>query len=97
MGLAFVLEYLTASGVERLIEATGGNRHGHRDAAMVLSAFSKAHPRGLGDMVPSRFPRALAAAKAKAACPAQVISPRRSRLQDKAKHHERIILFQSIS
>ena len=32
-------EYLTAAEVEALIEAAKGNRHGHRDATMVLLAF----------------------------------------------------------
>jgi type 1 fimbriae regulatory protein FimB/type 1 fimbriae regulatory protein FimE len=32
-------EYLTTSEVERLIAAAGDNRHGHRDAAMILIAF----------------------------------------------------------
>jgi len=32
-------EYLTAAEVESLIEAAKGNRHGHRDATMVLLAF----------------------------------------------------------
>ena len=32
-------EYLTEREVERLIKAAGDNRHGHRDATMVLLAF----------------------------------------------------------
>ena len=32
-------EYLTDAEVERLIEAAKGNRHGHRDATMVLAAY----------------------------------------------------------
>jgi type 1 fimbriae regulatory protein FimB/type 1 fimbriae regulatory protein FimE len=32
-------EYLTASEVERLIEAAKGGRWGHRDSTMVLIAF----------------------------------------------------------
>jgi len=32
-------EHLTAQEVERLIEAAKGNRHGHRDATMILIAF----------------------------------------------------------
>ena len=32
-------EYLTSTEVEKLIAATGDNRHGHRDATMVLIAF----------------------------------------------------------
>ena len=32
-------EYLTEREIERLIEATKGNRWGHRDATMVLLAF----------------------------------------------------------
>jgi integrase len=32
-------EYLTGTEVERLIEAAKANRHGHRDATMVLVAF----------------------------------------------------------
>src|SRR6266566_8858479 len=32
-------EYLTATEVERLIEAAQGNRWGHRDATMILIAF----------------------------------------------------------
>jgi type 1 fimbriae regulatory protein FimB/type 1 fimbriae regulatory protein FimE len=32
-------EHLTAHEVERLIEAAKGNRHGHRDATMILLAF----------------------------------------------------------
>jgi integrase len=32
-------EYLTAAEVEALIEAAKGNRHGHRDATMILLAF----------------------------------------------------------
>jgi type 1 fimbriae regulatory protein FimB/type 1 fimbriae regulatory protein FimE len=32
-------EYLTEGEVERLIEAAGENRHGHRDATMILIAY----------------------------------------------------------
>ncbi len=32
-------EYLTEKEVERLIKAAGDNRHGHRDATMILLAF----------------------------------------------------------
>ena len=32
-------EYLTQAEVERLIEAAGDNRNGHRDATMVLVAY----------------------------------------------------------
>jgi type 1 fimbriae regulatory protein FimB/type 1 fimbriae regulatory protein FimE len=32
-------EYLTEGEVERLIKAAGANRHGHRDATMILVAF----------------------------------------------------------
>ena len=32
-------EHLTADEVERVIEAAKGNRHGHRDALMVLLSF----------------------------------------------------------
>ena len=32
-------EYLTEKEVERLMKAAGGNRHGHRDATMILLAF----------------------------------------------------------
>ena len=32
-------EYLTVGEVERLMKAAGGNRHGHRDATMILLAF----------------------------------------------------------
>jgi type 1 fimbriae regulatory protein FimB/type 1 fimbriae regulatory protein FimE len=32
-------EYLTEREVERLIKAAGRNRHGHRDATMILLAF----------------------------------------------------------
>jgi integrase len=32
-------EHLTADEVERLIEAAKANRHGHRDALMVLLAY----------------------------------------------------------
>jgi integrase len=32
-------EYLTEAEVERLIEAAKGNRHGHRDATMILVAY----------------------------------------------------------
>src|SRR5271170_205824 len=32
-------EHLTPSEVERLIEAAKDNRHGHRDATMILLAF----------------------------------------------------------
>jgi integrase len=32
-------EYLTEAEVERLIEAAKGNRHGHRDAIMILVAY----------------------------------------------------------
>ena len=32
-------EHLTPAEVERLIEAAKGNRHGHRDATMILIAF----------------------------------------------------------
>jgi len=33
-------EYLTAKEVERLIAAARDNRHGHRDATMILVTFS---------------------------------------------------------
>src|SRR6476660_5704763 len=32
-------EYLTEREVERLMKAAGNNRHGHRDATMILKAF----------------------------------------------------------
>jgi integrase len=32
-------EYLTPAEIEKLIEATKGNRYGHRDATMILVAF----------------------------------------------------------
>ena len=32
-------EYLTEREVERLMKAAGDNRHGHRDATMILLAF----------------------------------------------------------
>jgi type 1 fimbriae regulatory protein FimB/type 1 fimbriae regulatory protein FimE len=32
-------EYLTGAEVERLIEVAKGNRHGHRDASMILVAY----------------------------------------------------------
>jgi type 1 fimbriae regulatory protein FimE len=32
-------EYLTEREVERLMKAAGNNRHGHRDASMILLAF----------------------------------------------------------
>jgi integrase len=32
-------EYLTEREVERLMKAAGDNRHGHRDATMILVAF----------------------------------------------------------
>ncbi len=32
-------EHLTAAEVERLLEAAKGNRHGHRDATMILIAY----------------------------------------------------------
>ena len=32
-------EYLTVGEVERLMKAAAGNRHGHRDATMILLAF----------------------------------------------------------
>ena len=32
-------EYLTEREVERLVKAAGNNRHGHRDATMILMAF----------------------------------------------------------
>ena len=32
-------EYLTEAEVERLTAATRGNRHGHRDATMILVAY----------------------------------------------------------
>src|ERR1700730_6599492 len=32
-------EYLTEREVERLMKAAGNNRHGHRDATMILVAF----------------------------------------------------------
>jgi integrase len=32
-------EYLTEREVERLMKAAGDNRHGHRDASMILLAF----------------------------------------------------------
>jgi hypothetical protein len=35
-------EHLTAPEVEMLIEAAKDNRHGHRDATMILIAFSTA-------------------------------------------------------
>jgi len=34
-------EYLTESEVERLLEAAKRNRHGHRDATMVLVAYRR--------------------------------------------------------
>lgn len=34
-----VREYLTEAEVDRLIKAAGRNRHGHRDATMILMAF----------------------------------------------------------
>jgi site-specific recombinase XerD len=34
-----VREYLTEREVERLMKAAGSNRHGHRDATMILLAF----------------------------------------------------------
>ena len=32
-------EYLTETEIEKLLEATKGNRYGHRDATMILVAF----------------------------------------------------------
>jgi type 1 fimbriae regulatory protein FimB/type 1 fimbriae regulatory protein FimE len=32
-------EYLTEAEVERLMKAAAGNRHGHRDATMILVAY----------------------------------------------------------
>ena len=32
-------EYLTEAEVERLMKAATGNRHGHRDATMILVAY----------------------------------------------------------
>src|SRR6516225_1236046 len=32
-------EYLTEAEIERLMAATRGNRHGHRDATMILVAY----------------------------------------------------------
>src|SRR5262249_5410649 len=32
-------EYLTEAEVERLMKAATGNRHGHRDATMILAAY----------------------------------------------------------
>ena len=32
-------EYLTEKEIERLMKAAGDNRHGHRDATMILLAF----------------------------------------------------------
>jgi integrase len=34
-----VREYLTDKEVERLMKAAGDNRHGHRDATMILLAY----------------------------------------------------------
>src|ERR1700682_6662960 len=34
-----VREYLTEKEIERLMKAAGDNRHGHRDATMILLAF----------------------------------------------------------
>ena len=33
-------EYLTEREVERLMKAAGNNRHGHRDATMILIPFT---------------------------------------------------------
>jgi len=38
-------EHLTEREVERLIEGVKGNRYGHRDATMILIAFSMAYAR----------------------------------------------------
>ncbi len=38
-------EYLTGAEVERLMEAAKGNRHGHRDATMVLVAYRHGYER----------------------------------------------------
>jgi len=32
-------EYLTEHEIERLMKAAGANRHGHRDATMILLAY----------------------------------------------------------
>ena len=32
-------EHLTAAEIDKLIEAAKGNRHGHRDATMILVAY----------------------------------------------------------
>jgi hypothetical protein len=37
-------EHLTEREVERLISAAKGNRHGHRDAAMILICFRHGFP-----------------------------------------------------
>jgi hypothetical protein len=34
-------EYLTEGEVERLIKAAASNRHGHRDAAMILTLIGR--------------------------------------------------------
>ena len=61
-------EYLTEREVERLMKAAGNNRHGHRDATMILLAFRHGHA-GLGTVLaalgsgrpcqwpPARLPR----------------------------------------
>src|ERR1700751_4376318 len=57
-------EYLTEREVERLRKAAGNNRHGHRDATMILMAFQHgpAPPRwGAGDVERYRDDRPLTA------------------------------------
>ena len=46
-------EYLTGAEVDRLTEAAKGNRHGHRDASMILLAFR--HGLRAGELVDLRW------------------------------------------
>src|ERR1700755_3588510 len=49
-------EYLTEREVERLMKAAGNNRHGHRDATMVLLAFP--HGRRASELCSLRWDQA---------------------------------------
>ena len=63
MGKLTTREHLTDGEVEKLIEAAGDNRHGHRDALMVLMAYRHglraaevADLRWLADRLQNRVP-----------------------------------------
>ena len=61
-------EYLTDAEINRLIVAASRNRHGHRDATMILIAY-RAWPAGVGAMRPAMAPSR--AFRRPPACPPQ--------------------------